>query len=161
VLVSGSFRHDVLQEVYQNESNIKKVLEDPASTEEERCACLHVAARPLILHLDPIQHGGHDTKEIGDHLRRWLRCAPQATSPWNNFVTHFFIIPELQAPKGSRVCVPSPVDRLETLWLASCKRLPPDFCLETSNNECREKLHMVQPECIVGVYVNRDYQIKT
>jgi hypothetical protein len=28
---------------------------------------------PLILHLDPIQNGGHDTKLIGRALRQWLR----------------------------------------------------------------------------------------
>lgn len=44
-------------------------------SKEERYKILSCNAFPLILHLDPIKSGGHDTHVVSSALKQWLRCA--------------------------------------------------------------------------------------
>lgn len=46
--------------------------EGKASTSRDPDELLDVPL-PYILHLDPIAHGGHDTKAVGLALKQWLR----------------------------------------------------------------------------------------
>lgn len=52
------------------------------ANEAEKREILKRKPLPLILHLDPLKNGSHDTKAIGHALKKWLRCTNSSKSTY-------------------------------------------------------------------------------
>lgn len=56
------------------ERDLEDTLANKDVSTDDKYRILKNDARPLVLHLDPIKAGGHDTKSVGAALKQWLRC---------------------------------------------------------------------------------------
>lgn len=66
---------DKLQGVISVEHQVVASVSDTSRAEEAKYKALGYDAYPVILHLDPIKAGGHDTHVVGSALKQWLRRA--------------------------------------------------------------------------------------
>jgi hypothetical protein len=51
------------------------VYSGPRPSDDKLAALKAKTPAPVILHLDSISGGGHDSEQLGKALRDWLRCA--------------------------------------------------------------------------------------
>lgn len=74
--LAGHFLGDVFQKVLEVANKVTQTVLDKKASQEQQYNILSYNAFPLILHLDPIKTGGHDTHAVSSALKQWLRCVP-------------------------------------------------------------------------------------
>eukprot|EP00892_Ulva_mutabilis_P005389 jgi/Ulvmu1/3221/UM015_0262.1 len=73
----GHMLIDKQQAIAAKQKKVEDTVRDKEASEDEKYKVLCNDAFPLIMHLDPIKAGGHDTDSVGSALKQWLRYERQ------------------------------------------------------------------------------------